>query len=285
MRVLRRNFHLHPNLNAQNCRLSSAQMSIWNKSLAVTLLVCLQAIFSYEASAQSVFWQGEKSCEDLLDEPISSIPGGFPLKTVMANGQAHYRLPKGGTLKLRMSESDSVSIPGENFVQAHRNLVTQKPLQKDFSGRSNEVVFALVQSSYQLDLDFTHDDDLSLFQLRPGGYNVVMNSKISVIDWAGYDAADDASRRQWDKMTCESYHHELGHILIGAQLFAEAESLWVDLRGEDQPRIQSLTDELFDMTMQQVRQRQRRYHEQITTMGEELSYSKPYLELPFTWLD
>lgn len=259
-------------------------MTLWIKSFAIISLVCTQAILSLEAAAQAVFWQGDESCENLLDEPVSNIPGGFPLKSV-TNGQARYQLPDGGTLRLRLWEAASVPVQGRSFEEAYKNLVEQNPLQENVSDWSgNNVVFAIVASRYALDLDYEHDNDLNLFQLKPGSYKINMNSKVKIVNWAGYETADEESRRKWDKMTCESYHHELGHVLIGAQLFAQAEPMWMDLRGEGEAVISQKTDALFETIMNRVRDRQEKYHDEIETMGPAMSDSRPYTELPFTWL-
>lgn len=237
------------------------------------------------AVAQDVHWLGNEKCDNVLNEPIRSIPGGFPLKSVLDNGQARYQLPDGGILRLRLWEAASVPVQGTNFQEAYKNLVEQKPLQDNVSGRGeNDVVFALVESRYALDLDYEHDNDLNLFQLKSGGYTVNMNSKVKIVKWAGYETADEESRRKWDKMSCENYHHELGHVLIGAQIFAEAEPMWMDLRGAGQEVISRKTDTLFETIMNRVRERQKNYHDEIKTMGPAMSDSRPYTELPFTWL-
>ncbi len=236
------------------------------------------------AHAQQVFWLGDESCEDLLEQTIPEIPGGFPFKFKMASGEAHYQLPAGGSLQLRLSEAERVAVKGDTFSQAYRNLIAQRPLQDNVEQNVNQVVFASVETGYELDLDFTHNKDLSLFQIKPNGYNIVMNARFSVIDWTGYARADAVSRAKWDKMTCESYHHELGHVLIGAQLFAEAEPDWIALSGRDQADVRTRTDALFDYVMRRVRARQQKYHQEIQTMGSTLSDSRPYTELPFTWL-
>ncbi len=264
--------------------MADIRMTRW--LLNILASIAITGVFFPAASAQEVFWQGEDSCGDLLDEPVAAIPGGFPLTTILSNGQAHYRLPLGGTLRLRLWKAESVPVQGKDYAEAYKNLVTQKPLQDDVSGRAGgEVVFALVESRYMLDLDYSHDPELSLFQLKKGGYTVNMNSKVKVIEWDGYKTADDASRRKWDKMTCESYHHELGHVLIGAQIFAEAEPLWMDLRGADEGMISWRTDDLFDRIMKSVRERQKKYHEEIDVMGRAVADSRPYVKLPFSWLD
>ncbi len=234
---------------------------------------------------EQVYWHGDESCEDLLEQTISKIPGGFPLKYKNSDGIAHYSLPEGGTLQLQMSVAEKVSVQGDSFTEAYRNLVQQRPLQdsEDYRGAS-VVIFAAVETGYQLDLDFTQNEDLTWFAIKPGGYNVNMDSRFSIIDWQGYDQADAASRAKWDKLTCESYHHELGHVLIGAQIFAEAEPLWEKLRGADEKSVQSQTDAIFNLTMQRVRNRQIDYHREIDFFGRELADSRPYLELPFSWL-
>ena len=234
---------------------------------------------------EQVYWLGDEPCDDLLEQTIPKIPGGFPLKYKNADGFAHYSFPGGGSLQLQMSLAEKVSVQGASFEEAYRNLVAQKPLQDsaDYRGKG-VVVFAAVETNYQLDLDFIQNEDLTWFAIKPGGYNVVMQSSFNVIDWTGYNQADAASRAKWDKLTCESYHHELGHVLIGAQLFAEAEPLWVKLKGADEKSVQSQTDAIFDLTMQRVRNRQIDYHREIDFFGRDLADSRPYLELPFSWL-
>ena len=241
---------------------------------------------SSAAQAEEVHWLGDESCKTLLQQTVPEIPGGFPLKLKMASGEAHYELPRGGTLRLTLTEDEKVSVSGDTFSQAYRNLVEQKPLQNDGAfHHENVVVFAAVETGYQLDLDFTTTEDQSLFQLKPDGYNIIMNARFRVIDWSGYKKADAASRAKWDKMTCESYHHELGHVLIGAQIFSEAEPEWTSLRGRNEEDVRKRTDTLFDYIMSRVRARQQKYHLEQETMGRALADSRPYIDLPFSWLD
>lgn len=254
------------------------------KNLVLPSAAICFSLISNPASAQQVYWLGDESCDELLEQTISEIPGGFSFKFKTADDEAHYQLPAGGTLRLSLTEAERVSVEGATFSQAYRHLIAQRPLQDKIEQNVSQVVFASVETGYELDLDFTQNADQSLFQIKPNGYNIVMTARFSVIDWTGYNRADAASRAKWDKMTCESYHHELGHVLIGAQLFAEAEPDWIAMRGRDEADVRKRTDVLFDFIMRRVRARQQKYHQEIQAMGSTLADSRPYLELPFTWL-
>ena len=238
------------------------------------------------AQAQAVYWAKTENCETLLENPVRRIPGGFTLKEVIGEDKlAIYELPNGGHLKIRFWEVDSLPVRGKTFDEAYKDLMVKRPLQDRVSRKvANEVVLANVTMKYRLGLRFTKTDDGLLYKIKPGTFSIFQTAKVKVIDWADYHQADLVSREKWDKLTCESYHHELGHVLVAAQILAESEAAWLDLRAEDQKAMSEKTDELFEQILERVRNRQKRYHEEIELMGPEVADARPYLELSFSWL-
>lgn len=236
---------------------------------------------------ESVYWQGEGSCKNLFKTPAPHLPAGSPLTEILEFESVigKYDLSQGGDIWINIRKPRQYRVEGETFSDAFTNLITNRPLQ-DRVARSatGNAVLADVQVFKSIRYHPVKMSDGVTYAIKPDSLSLRLSPKLRVVAWTGYAQAEDADRQLWDRHLCENYHHELGHILVAAQLIEEAEDDLLALRAESIAELQELQRELFSGVSQQIRDRQDVYHEEIDEMGLEVSHSRPYLELPFSWL-
>jgi len=236
---------------------------------------------------ETVYWQGSESCRTLFETPVPRLPAGSPLKEIIEFESVigKYDLSQGGEIWINIRKPRKYYVEGETFSEAYSNLVTDRPLQDRVQRKATgSAMLASVQVFTSIRYRPVKDPDDGAYAIEPKSLSLRLNPKLRVADWAGFGQANEADRQLWDKLLCENYHHELGHILVAAQLTEEIEGELLALRAETVSDLQSLQGEVFSLVSERIRDRQTVYHEEIASMGPDVSHSRPYLELPFSWL-
>lgn len=236
---------------------------------------------------RTVYWLGAESCDDVFETPVSSMPGGSKL-TKIHHGpsiQAHYALSNGGTLRVSVRDIQKKYVQGRNFAEAFDNVFKQRPLQNQLERITEKyVVLADVRSMFGLVTPIRQNADTSEYYFVPNRLFLTVSSRIRIVEWDGYDQATPEDQILWDRFQCQSYHHELGHILISAQIFEESEPEWMMLRAQTKDELLDKREALFEEVSDRAAARQKIYHQTLDAWGPEMAKSKPYLELPFPWL-
>ena len=246
----------------------------------------LAAFLGTSAHAQTggpgTAWVGEAQCEGLFDQLPVSLPGGAVM-TGRDGASTLYRLPEGGTLRIDGPAVERAPLFGATFADTQADLRARAPLdlRGDHVARRG-VVLAQVRSEYNGELSLYGDG--AGFGVSDGGAELLIQPTVYLASWDGYAAASPEDRARWDRALCEQSHHELGHILLAAQVMAEAEPGLSAIRSDTREGIsQEVRDGLNGM-MAAIRERQALYHGEIVAMGERVADSRPYLEQPFSWL-
>lgn len=234
-----------------------------------------------------LFWDGEGSCDALFETPVSRLPGGSYLTHQPDNNLAsgHYALSGGGTLRLRIPEPYKISINGHNYEAAHKSLLTRQPFQTAYEkAYDDHIVLADVRITVGTGSVSVKPHGEADFRIRPSSLNFRLKANVRLAEWYQYGSASEADKRAWDRRSCQSYHHEMGHILVAAQVIEEFHQSWLDLRAPTKAAFAEKRDALTEQMGDAIMARQDAYHAEIETMGRALSYSRPYMELPFSWL-
>ena len=247
------------------------------------LVVAGAVVLSAPASA-STNWTGESNCESLFVRLPDTLPGGAELETYWEEDRVHlYQLPEGGTLRIEGPQVMRESVMGADFQSARANLYREAPFGlRGRHGPGQGVVLAQVESEYHGEVSVT--GSAMGFAGERGSSELRITPVVHLADWDGYDAASEADQALWDKSVCSQSHHELGHILVAAQVMAEAEGALTEVASPTQTGISlAIRTQLEDM-MSRIKRRQDRYHAEIDAMGWQFADSRPYVDLPFSWL-
>ena len=251
--------------------------------LFLYVLFSASSAFGYE----SVYWEGEEKCDTLFASPISQLPGGSYLTQILGEDavQAHYLMPQGGKLRLTVREVGRVTVSGDTYSQVYLDILKRKPLQDRLARKlESGTVLADVKTTMGVSFRPVKTDDGAAYMIAPQSLTMKLISKVRVTDWAEYNLADQYNQNAWDKHLCTSYHHELGHILVAAQVLEESETEWLALRVETLEALNEKHQSFVDEISERVRERQQAYHDALDEMGAKLGRSRPYMELPFPWL-
>ena len=238
---------------------------------------------SAHAAGPGSAWQGEADCEGLFERLPSSLPGGAVVESRMDDATL-YRLPEGGTLRIEGPEVVREALSGATFAEAQADLRERAPfdLRGNHVGAAQGVVLAQVESAYNGEVSLY--GDATGFGAVEGGAELLIQPTVHLASWDGYAQASAPDRDRWDRALCEQAHHELGHILVAAQVMTEAEPELAGLTSATREGIAlAMRTKLEDM-MSAIRRRQERYHAEIKVIGERAADSRPYLEQPFSWL-
>lgn len=233
------------------------------------------------------YWQGEESCADLFETPVPRLPGGSPLIEILGEDAVvgNYRLSGGSRLQITVYQPRKISVMGRNFEEAYRDLMTRRPLQDRIDrNTSNRVVLADVRYMPAISGGLRKNKAQDLYMGNPNTLILKVSARVRVAEWSAYAIASEADQNLWDRFQCESYHHELGHILVAAQILEEAEADFLAVEATNFDDFIAQRKALFDDLFERIKTRQQDYHDEIELMGPELSDSRPYMELPFTWL-
>lgn len=256
--------------------------------MALLSTVCVWA--SQTALAQSykfVHWDSATPCTGLLKEAIPVLPGGSTLRQIYDGPtiQSHYDLRNGGKLRMSIRDVGTKYVDGDTFLDAYSKVFDKRPLEDSISRRVNSHV-TLADINYRpgFNLRFKKHNDPESYEVRLSSLVLTLNSKIRVIAWRQYDTASTEDQLKWDKFACQSYHHELGHLLVAAQVYEDTQDRWSELSASTHEDINAQTDRLFSEIVEAIKDRQAKYHDEIDEMGPALASSRPYLDLPFTWL-
>lgn len=232
-------------------------------------------------------WQGDMPCGSLFDTPVPRLPNGSPLVQIFGTEsiQSHYQLSGGGKIRVTLRQTEKIQVSGARYADAIKDLNSRRPFQDSISRKtSGYTVLADVRYQVGISASSYKLKDGSGYALKPNRIRPSVVAKVRVANWPGYENAAADDRRKWDGHLCESYHHELGHILVAAQIWEEAEPELLTLRGTSSEDVSQKLDVLLDDVGQRIEARQEQYHDEIDAMGHALSRSLPYLDLPFSWL-
>ena len=254
---------------------------------ALCTLSAVASCFGLSAHAQTATqWEGETKCAALFDTPPPVLPGGSYLTAIKGERsvQGHYLMQSGGKLRLTFREVGKVPIFGDTYDLAYADLKKRKPLQDSLSRKTdNHIVLADVKSLRGTGFKIGVSEDESRYFVKPGSLTFTVSSKIRVADWRGYEAADAASQAAWDRHQCRSYHHELGHILVTAQVLEDSRDELERLSAQSAEALKGKQDDLLKTMGERIKARQAAYHEFLeTSPGGKLS--RPYMELALPWL-
>lgn len=236
---------------------------------------------------EGLYWNREEKCDRLFETPVPVLPGGSFLKKIMGEQevQAHYALSQGGTLRLTITDVGRIPVSGSSYIEAYRDLFDKRPLQDSISRKAdNHVVLADVKNRLALSYYPKKNDETGRYQIKADSLTLILTAKVRVTEWTEYSMASIEDQKKWDRLLCQSYHHELGHILVAAQILEEAEADLLNLNAESLEALQLEQKNLFDTIGQRNIDLQNDYHDALDMMGKSLGRSKPYLELPFAWL-
>lgn len=251
----------------------------------------LSAFAEPDNSGDRGYWQGEKKCDTLFETLIPSLPGGSYLTKILGDGKIHadYELNNGGVIRVKVRDVRKVPVNGLNFDSAYADLAMRKPLQDRLARRvESHVVLAdvrtMVGSSFLMKKTTDEITDITTYRIRPQSLRLSLKANVRVADWADYALADGPSQKRWDRHQCTSYHHELGHILVAAQVLEESQTEWLDLQAPTKEDFSLLHDELMTDIQKRIQARQEAYHAALEEMGPAIGRSRPYMELKFDWL-
>ncbi len=254
--------------------------------LALALAGYAWATPSY-ADNEAVYWQGQDKCDTLFDTPASMLPGGSYLTEILETDsggiRANYTLATGGKLRLTIPETELVNVDGLTYLAARKDLNTRRPLQTAFA-REFDTHIVLADVNLTIGIGSVRGKSVYGHKIRPQSLNLKLKAKVRVAVWSGYDTASEADQTLWDRRLCESYHHEFGHILVAAQVLEESQDQWLAIRGRTPEEFTEAKDNFLARLGESILARQDAYHDGIKTMGKVISHSRPYLDLPFSWL-
>jgi len=238
-------------------------------------------------SSDTVYWKGEAPCDNLFETPVPQLPGGSRLTQILGidDVQGNYAMSGGGSLRVTFRQPQKMPVQGVSYSDAIADLFKRKPLQDSIARKTSKfVVLADVKSRIGMSGRPYKLEDGSGYGLKPKTIRPSLNAKVRVADWPGYAAASVSDQQKWDGHLCENSHHELGHILVAAQILEEAEPEMLGLRGATPEELSQEISNLLSEIGKRINARQEAYHDEIKSMGRALSDSRPYLELPFPWL-
>ena len=250
----------------------------------------LATSFGLPATAQAepvLHWAGDAPCYSLFDTPVPQLPNGAPLTKILGDDpvQGHYRLPGGGVLRLSVRDVGTVEVRGDTFAAAYQDLLQRKPLQDSIARKaSGRFVLADVRILLGASIRSSKMEDGSGYHIAPDDVSLRLSAKVRAANWAGYAGASDADRRAWDLHICQNYHHELGHILVAAQVMEASVPEWLALRGATAEDVTAAQQALMRQIVDRLVAAQTAYHDEIEEMGEAVADARPYLDLPFSWL-
>jgi len=268
---------------------SLSKMNLSSKSLSLVFLAasCF-ATSSWAQDSDLIRWKGDTPCDNLFEMPVLRLPGGSPLTEILGTEdvQGKYQLSGGGVLTITIRKTLKVPVHGLRYSDAIADLHARRPLQDAISRKTSPgTVLADVKSLFGMRAIPYELEDGTGFALKPKSLWPKVTAKVRVADWQGYAGASPLDQRKWEGHSCESYHHELGHILVTAQILEAAEKEFLAMRAPTKEEInQSVKDFLVELS-ERIETRQQDYHDEIEAMGRSLSYSRPYMELPFSWLN
>ena len=257
-------------------------------SFALGVIPALLLFVPLTATAYGgAFWAGQERCDTLFETPLPRLPGGSYLTKIFAEEavQAHYALQQGGKVRLTVREVGKSFVDGETYYDAYDAVIKQKPLQDRIARKiESKVVLADVRTSIGSEFRPMKTEDGAAYIIRPQSLRLTLTAKVRVTDWRQYEVADARNQALWDKYLCVSYHHELGHILVTAQILEESEAEWLALKADTVEALGTKHQALMDEVGTRIEGRQQAYHDALDEMGPALGRSKPYMELPFSWL-
>ena len=251
------------------------------KSLSALIMGAL-SFGSAFAAGPGTAWSGAAACEGLFASLPLSLPGGAVM-TGRDGISTLYTLPEGGELRIEGPVVRREPLAGATFQEALTDLRERAPLDlRSGDGPLTGVVLARVDNEYNGELSLY--GDANGFGANAGGAELLIQPTVYLASWAGYANASDSDRTLWDRALCEQAHHELGHILLAAQVMAEAEPGLSAITSTTRAGISQAARDALNAMMAHIRARQELYHTEIKSMGESFADSRPYLELPFSWL-
>lgn len=237
-----------------------------------------------------VHWAGKAPCDAALDLYQPALPGGS-VNVPDANarpGRHAYKTSSGALIVTMPAQVGVRDVDGQDFAELFRNIRSMRALHIPTVGKRFPLVrLAQIQTSMSMSvwpMPVSGDADAPV-KANPDRTTIRLNPRIELIRWVGYDDAPSADRKLWDRARCEHIHHEIGHLLVTAQVIEEELPTLFTLRADDDDDLSIKRSDWFDAMSDKSSERQEQYHELIAEMGPEIADSAPYLELDFPWLN
>jgi predicted secreted Zn-dependent protease len=231
-------------------------------------------------------WTGSERCDSLFSTFPEQLPGGARLESHQ-QGEAHaYRLPEGGTLRILDADIQYFDILGATYAEAQSNLYRRTPEMLTERGGhpwGDDALLAMVVNRYHGEVNVT--GSLLGYRGEPGSAELEIAPVLHLARWNDYAAADPVDQTLWDRAFCSHAHHELGHILVAAQIMTQAETDLTRVSDPTQAGISRAIRAALETMMEDIKSRQDLYHIEIDRIGRDVADSRPYVELPFSWLD
>jgi hypothetical protein len=252
-------------------------------------------------NALPVHWQGSAPCQSALELDMQAMPLGSPRQPDLDwDPDLHvYEHASGVRIQIKPRSVKLNPVYGPTFADAALDVLTRRPLQMTGSNAWDRNVRL---ASIRPGMGMSHrpkatvikgkrrgwgkgrEPDQTTYSISPNSFRVRFNPRISILNWADYDQASPEDQARWDRLICGHIHHEIGHLLVAAQLVEEHIPDLLPLSSDDKDELSELTSVWFKTLGEAIAARQDAYHDEIARMGPVIAESRPYLELDFPWL-
>lgn len=252
-------------------------------------------------------WIGETPCGlDIFEVPLSLAgvgpreEGPIFTKTLEAHlgqkitNQSTYIFKSKNGVRLRIVKPVIKYYPvkGRRFENAEKDIFDRKPLDitsPEYSGRDEledgkkSAIFANISSPSSLSIaTYGFGNDFSLITNK---VELTSAYLITLPQWTTYQTAPAQDKAKWDDLLCNAAHHELGHLRIRLDIYAETLDGYAALPGGlPNDEIRRLTTAYRKKVDDLIDERQNAFHIYNDGGMRRGMTELPYAELPFPWL-
>ncbi len=259
-------------------------------------------------------WIAPTPCEeDIFDAPLSLSglsprqKGPFltePIKTkfqrrIINQPTYLYKGRSGITLKYVKPVIEYYDVSGLRYKDAQKDIHKRKtietlrrarsefPQETERENNANEKTKSTVVGSinYPYRLSYTMIGLRDHYGLNPTETVMTTAYYIMLPRWKNYDTAASSEQKKWDDFFCKVANHELGHLRINLDLIAETLEGYAALplaRSFDE--IEGIVKTYQKKVRKHIQDRQDAYHIYNGNGDRRGMRERPYMELPFPWL-
>jgi len=275
----------------------------------------LPKLANIDAYKKNDLWIAPTPCEtDIFDAPLSLSgvsqrqKGPFlidPIKTKfqrrIINQPTHlYKSKSGVTLKYVRPVIEYYDVSGLRYKDAKKDIHKRKPIetlrrarsefsQKTKSGNKTDkktkttIVGSIL---YPSRLSYTIIGSRDRYRLNKTQTVITAAYYIMLPRWKNYGAAALSEQEKWDDFFCKVANHELGHLRVSLDLTAETLEGYAELPpAHSFDEMEEIVKTYRRKIYKRVRERQDAYHIYNGNGGRRGMRERPYVELPFPWLE
>ena len=238
---------------------------------------------------------GPRQKGPLLIDPIKTKYG----RIIINQPTYHYMSKNGITLKFVQPVIEYYDVSGRRYKDAQDDIFDRKPVEtlkrvrskspttiskvEKPDGKKRRTTVGHILSPSRLSYTITGSRDR--YRLAVNKTTLTSAYYVTLPRWKTYAIASDADKAKWDDFLCKISHHELGHLRIRLDIFAETLDGYAALPpAQSYKEMEQLVIDRRKDIRTRIDDRQDIYHIYNNGGLRRGMTELPYAELPFPWL-